>query len=137
MGQSMRVLIIEDVETVRENLTYHLKQHFQAIQHFRDRNLNLIGASTLAEVFRILEFQRPELVISDVLLGALNARDTLGELLTQRKIPVLWISATPRLSTELRKPCFDGSRVDNSSVQCLLDEVQSRLLLIKNALLTQ
>jgi response regulator NasT len=79
-----RVLIVEDDTLVGMGL----KSHLERLGH------GVIGqAATAAEAMRFFQEQKPDLVLVDIRLNGIDGLDLAAQLLQQRRVPILVISA--------------------------------------------
>src|ERR1700722_16213161 len=78
-GQLTRVLVVENVQTMRHLVVNYLEEH----------NIQAISASRRDEVARLLAVDEPSLVILDLRLGETDGLDLLREIRSRSDIPVI------------------------------------------------
>ena len=114
------VLIVEDNLDLAE-----ATRHFLEIKRFR------VLISDGKDIQQILKEDKPDIIILDIFLGALNGREICRELKQNeqtKSIPVIMLSAHDKLSKAYDDDCADGYIMKPFALAELLEEIQ---LLIK------
>ena len=120
MPDKTTVLIVEDNLDLAE-----ATKHFLEIKRFK------VITSDGKDIQKILEEDRPDIIILDISLGALDGREICRELKQNeqtRSIPVIMLSAHERLSKAYDDNYADGYVMKPFALTELLEEIQ---LLIK------
>lgn len=120
MSHKPTVLIVEDNLDLAE-----ATRHFLEIKRFR------VLISDGKDIQQILVEDKPDLIILDISLGALDGRQICRELKQNEQtkmIPVIMLSAHERLSKAYDDNCADGYIMKPFALAELLEEIQ---LLIK------
>jgi DNA-binding response OmpR family regulator len=114
------VLIVEDNIDLAE-----ATKHFLEIKRFR------VLISNGKDLFNIIEEQKPDVIILDIFLGALDGRVLCKQIKQGEKIkhiPVIMLSAHDKLSKAYDDNCADGYIMKPFALAELLSEIE---LLIK------
>jgi two-component system OmpR family response regulator len=85
-GRRVRVLLIEDDQSMRQMVVNYLEQH----------NMRLVSASNRQETTRQFAAGEPNLVILDLRLGPEDGLDLLREIRSRSDVPVIIITAHRR-----------------------------------------
>ncbi len=120
MSNKPTVLIVEDNLDLAE-----ATRHFLEIKRYR------VLISDGKDIQQILVEDKPDLIILDISLGALNGREICRELKQNEQtktIPVIMLSAHDKLSKAYDDDCADGYIMKPFALAELLSEIQ---LLIK------
>lgn len=120
MSNKLTVLIVEDNLDLAE-----ATRHFLEIKRYR------VLISDGKDIQQILAEDKPDLIILDISLGALNGREICRELKLNEQtktIPVIMLSAHDKLSKAYDDDCADGYIMKPFALAELLSEIQ---LLIK------
>jgi DNA-binding response OmpR family regulator len=110
------VLIVEDNLDLAE-----ATKHFLEIKRFR------VLISDGKNLRQILATDRPDIIILDIFLGALNGRDICRQLKQDdltKSLPVIMLSAHDKLSKAYGDNCADGYIMKPFALAELLAEIQ-------------
>ena len=119
-GAGSPILIVEDDEATRTLLCLALE----------DEGFATLAAGTGAAAFRLMGERRPQLILLDLRMPTMDGSTFLEELQRHdewRGIPVLVVSAAPRLEASLPRQWVQGVLNKPFDLDDLLDRVRELL----------